>query len=300
MATMTETNPPESKYAFVGSWADSVEDDDFVPLHASAPVIASPSVTYPKPAASSSSSSVSSYSSSSPSAPRRDGKKQRQRRPPASSGSPSTGARRGQQPHRVDREREHDRGTLLWETSEPFFDGTPALLEYTVFLIGLQKYDDAALMALLTESKIKVKHAHVLRNHVSGASKAYGLAVLESKEQVEELIARKLVLWNTRLPERDTIRSEQPEPWEARDDQDAYTVHLKGVDGMTAKDVRDWLSVLAPGMRTVKIVPGRDGKRGMAFVTWENTLCPFLAIEMFDWCMLRGSTVRVELARLQK
>jgi hypothetical protein len=284
MATMTATTT--SAYALTGSWADSVEDDDFVPRQSSAPVVSASPATYPTPAASSSSSFVSSSSS---------GKKQRQHRPPAV--SPKNG-RRHQQPHRAEREREREPSReFLWETTEPYFDGTPALLELTVFLIGIQKYDDAALAALLTESKVKVKHSHVLRNHVTGAAKAYGLAVLEDKQQVEDLIARKLVLMNTRLPVHDTIRSEQPEPWQPREDQDAYTVHLKGVDGMSASEVRDWLSVLAPGMRTVKIVPGRDGKRGMAFVTWENTLCPFLAIEMFDWSAPRGSTVRVELAR---
>lgn len=184
---------------------------------------------------------------------------------------------------------------ITWRstTPEPAPNTTPELFERAIFLLGTQRYTDTTLHQHLEHNSVGVVAVAIMRNHHNRTDKPLALGILKKKEHLDHLVTRKVTIYNELIPDRDTIDFRTVEPWEPRKDQDPNTIHIKGLKP-DIDAVRTFLAPLGEP-RSIDIITSKK----VAFVRYDNSLAPYLAVEMFDGRNVAGHPVQVELARKQ-
>jgi hypothetical protein len=166
----------------------------------------------------------------------------------------------------------------------------PELFDRCVFIVGMQGFNESKMIELLKTKNINVLDLVRMRNHHTKKVKdAFAFAVLSSKEECANLISNKVTFINPHLnpPEQVSFRCVQA--WDARDYQDPYTIIVKGIS-LDIKLIRSTFSVLGEPQSIIL-------EHERAYIEYDNTLAPYLAVEMFDNRKLTAKYLQVELAK---
>ena len=156
-----------------------------------------------------------------------------------------------------------------------------------LFLVGTQGYDTLPALGKWLVEEMALPILDMQFAFKQGEQMPYVFAIFSDKAVCAELVESTRTIFNPHENSTVQIRTIEPTP---RDDQDPYTVMLKG-PFFTVTDVKGILKHLGEPQN---IRVDRSGK--VAFVTYDNKIAPFLAFKMYNGLNWGGRNLIVSLA----
>lgn len=189
----------------------------------------------------------------------------------------------------------HTREDVKWESKQPIpanADERPELWYRSSFLVGVQRFpSERDLYQHLTKHGVEIAELRITRTERQG-EKPFALLIAKNPATFKKFMEdESTIVINPYLPDDSEIQFRTAEPYVPRDDQDPNTIFMKGILP-TVDQVKEFFAVLGEP-RSITISPRCNG----VFVRWDNTLAPYMAVELFSLRTLAGKTVDIRIAR---
>jgi len=186
------------------------------------------------------------------------------------------------------------RADVTWESSLPVPKDTttaPELYARSSFLVGVQKFTDETLKAHLIKHGVDVADVRITRTERNGL-RPFALLIARAAGPFRRFMDDESVsITNHLLPENPDIQFRSAEPYVPRDDQDPYSIIIKG-SSATVEQVRQFFVVLGEP-RSITI----SSRCGATFVRWDNPLAPYMAVEVFAMRNFGGRSADIRIRR---